>query len=205
MSLRVVDHPLAQHYLTRLRDRTTEPHQFRQCGKALATMLILEATRNMGLRGCPIDTPLESMIGRELAHSLVAIPILRAGLLMLDPVLDLFPHVSIGTIGLERDHVSAIANRYHAKLPDLKGGFVLVLDPMLATGGTASQAVSLVKAGHPARVILVSVVAAPEGVARMTQDHPDVEIITAGADRGLSDLKYILPGLGDYGDRLFGT
>lgn len=205
MSLRVVEHPLAQHYLTRLRDRTTEPHQFRQHGKALATLLILEATREMGLRGAPIETPMEAMVGRELAHGLVAVPILRAGLSMLDPVLDLFPHVSVGTIGLERDHESAIARSYHAKLPELKGAFVLALDPMLATGGSASQAISLIKAGQPARVVLVTVVAAPEGIAKIERDHPDVEIVTAGADRGLNELKYILPGIGDYGDRLFGT
>ena len=205
MSLCVVDHPLAQHYLTRLRDRTTEPHQFRQCSKALATILLLEATREMGLRGASIETPLEPMTGRELAHGLVAIPILRAGLSMLDPVLDLFPHVSVGTIGLERDHASAVAHRYHAKLPDLKGAFVLVLDPMLATGGSASQAVSLIKAGDPARIMLVTVVAAPEGIGKMSRDHPGVEIVTASVERGLNEHMYILPGLGDYGDRLFGT
>lgn len=205
MAVRVIDHPLAQHYLTCLRDRTTEPHQFRQYGKALSTLLILEATREMGLRGRPIETPLEPMVGRELAHGLVAVPILRAGLSMLEPVVELFPHVSVGTIGLERDHGTAVAKSYHVKLPDIRGAFVLVLDPMLATGGSASQAVSLVKARMPARIILVTIVAAPEGVAKMAIDHPDVEIVTAGADRALNDLKYILPGLGDYGDRLYGT
>lgn len=168
-------------------------------------MLVLEATRDMGLKGARVETPMEPTVAKELAHGLVAVPILRAGLSMLDPVLELFPHVSVGTVGLERDHDSAVARSYHVKLPDVRGSFVLVLDPMLATGGSASQAVSLIKAGRPARVVLACVVAAPEGIAKMSIDHPEVDIVTAGVDRELNSQKYILPGLGDYGDRLFGT
>ncbi len=205
MSVRVLEHPLAQHYLTCLRDQATDPHTFRRYGRILAGMLVLEATREMGMRGREIRTPLEPMQGRELAYGLVAVPILRAGLSMLEPTLELFPDVSVGYIGLERDHQTAVARSYYKKLPEVAGRFVLVLDPMLATGGSASQAVSLVKAGSPARVSLVSIVAAPEGVAKMQADHPDVEIVTAGLDRELNNLKYILPGIGDYGDRLFGT
>lgn len=196
---------MAQHYLTCLRDKTTGPHTFRRYGRILAGMLALDATRSMGMMGREIETPLEMMQGRELAYGLVAVPILRAGFSMLEPVLELFPDVSVGYIGLERDHHTAVAHSYYKKLPDVAGRFVLVLDPMLATGGSASQAVSLVKAGSPARVALVSVVSAPEGVSRMQADHPDVEIVTAGLDRELNGQKYILPGIGDYGDRLFGT
>jgi uracil phosphoribosyltransferase len=124
---------------------------------------------------------------------------------MLEPVLELFPDVAVGYIGLERHEGTAVARSYYSKLPNLEGCFSLCVDPMLATGGSASQAISLIKAHNAASVVMVSVVAAPEGVERLLSNHPDIRIVTASVDQGLNDKKYIVPGLGDFGDRLYGT
>ena len=152
-----------------------------------------------------MKTPLKETEAHRLAERLAVVPILRAGLGMLESAVELFPYVSVGYIGLERHEETAIARSYYCKLPDLEGMFTLCLDPMLATGGSASQAVSLIKANGGTRIGMVCVVAAPEGVKRMTQDHPDVPIIAAALDEGLDVRKYIVPGLGDFGDRLYGT
>ena len=153
----------------------------------------------------PITTPLEPMEGRVLAQGLVVIPILRAGLAMLEPFMELFPNVSVGYIGLERDHATAVASSYYCKLPNVARQTTLVVDPMLATGGSANQAIELVKAAGGSDVRLVCVVAAPEGVAAVNAAHPDVPLYAASLDRQLNDKKYICPGLGDFGDRLYGT
>lgn len=150
-------------------------------------------------------TPLENTDGKVLAEGLAAVPVLRAGLGMLEPVVKLFSDVKVGYIGLERNHDTAVAHSYYCKLPDLSDRFTLCIDPMLATGGSASQAISLIKANGGKRIAMVSVVAAPQGVAKLQQDHPDVRIVTAALDRDLDPRKYILPGLGDFGDRLYGT
>lgn len=150
-------------------------------------------------------TPLEETSGRSLAQPLVAVPILRAGLGMLDPVVELFPEVRVGYIGLERDEATFQASEYYAKLPKLDDASTFVLDPMLATGGSASAAIESVKKAGAASVRMVSVVAAPEGIEILNRDHPDVDIFTAARDRELNENAYILPGLGDFGDRLFGT
>ena len=205
MSLHVVDHPLARHLLTGLRDRETPPDQFRRLAHTLSTILILEATREVSLREGSVSTPLESTDGARIGQSLAVVPILRAGMSMLDPALRLFPQVAVGYVGLERAHDTAIAHSYYCKLPPLSGRFTLCCDPMLATGGSASQAISLLKAHGAEQIVMVCVVAAPEGVDRLVEDHPDVPIYTAAVDRELNDQKYILPGLGDYGDRLYGT
>ncbi|MCH7905414.1 MAG: uracil phosphoribosyltransferase [Armatimonadetes bacterium] len=205
MSLHVVDHPLARHLLTGLRDRETPPDQFRRLAHTLSTILILEATREVSLREGSVSTPLESTDGPRIGQSLAVVPILRAGMSMLDPALRLFPKVAVGYVGLERAHDTAIAHSYYCKLPPLSGRFTLCCDPMLATGGSASQAISLLKAHGAEQIVMVCVVAAPEGVDRLVEDHPDVPIYTAAVDRELNDQKYILPGLGDYGDRLYGT
>lgn len=205
MSLTVVDHPLAQHLLTALRDRQTEPASFRHHAHTLSTILILEATRRVASGARTVETPLEATTGSELAQGLAVVPILRAGLSMLESALALFPDVAVGYIGLERAHDTAIANSYYCKLPRLAGRHVLCVDPMLATGGSASQALALLKASGAQSPTLVSVIAAPEGVQRVAEDHPDVHIVVAGVDRGLNAQKYIMPGLGDYGDRLYGT
>jgi uracil phosphoribosyltransferase len=205
MSVTVVDHPLAEHLLTSLRDRTTAPPVFRTLSKRLALALALEAIRDMPTEEVAVQTPLEPAKGRLLGD-LVAVPILRAGLGMLEAVTELFPEVAVGYIGLERDEASLQPQSYYRKLPPVDDRHVLVLDPMLATGGSGSAACAAVKdAGAAASIRFVCVVAAPEGVAKLQADHPDIPIFTAALDRELNDHGYILPGLGDFGDRLFGT
>ncbi|GBC86968.1 Uracil phosphoribosyltransferase [bacterium HR12] len=205
MSVTVVDHPLAEHLLTSLRDRATPPPVFRTLAKRLALALALEAIRDLPTTQVAVETPLERTTGRVLGD-LVAVPILRAGLGMLEAVTELFPEVAVGYIGLERDEASLQPQSYYRKLPPVDGRHVLILDPMLATGGSGSAACDAVKeAGSPATIRFVCVVAAPEGVGRLQRDHPDVPIFTASLDRELNDRGYILPGLGDFGDRLFGT
>lgn len=209
MPLHVLDHPLAAHIITHLRDRTTKPATFRTLAYQISLLLAIEATNGIETEPREIDTPLEHMTGRVLAHeTLVVVPILRAGLGMVQPFTDLFPDVSVGYIGLERDHVTAQARSYYCKLPPLKGRarhHVFVVDPMLATGGSAVAALNVVKEAGAIHPTLVSIVSAPEGVAEVERHHPDITIHTAALDRALNDRKYILPGLGDFGDRLYGT
>jgi uracil phosphoribosyltransferase len=204
MTVTVVDHPLAGHLLAQLRARETPPPVFRTLAKRLALALVLEAIRELPTAEVEVQTPLEATKGRVLGD-LVAVPILRAGLGMLEAVTELFPEVAVGYIGLERDEASLKPQSYYRKLPPVAGRHVLVLDPMLATGGSGSAATAAVKQGDPASIRFVCVVAAPEGIGRMETDHPDVPIFTAAIDRQLNEHGYILPGLGDFGDRLFGT
>ena len=205
MPATVVDHPLAEHLLAQLREEDTPPPVFRTLAKRLALALALEAIRDLPTTEIEVRTPLETTTGRVLGD-LVAVPILRAGLGMLEAVTELFPEVAVGYIGLERDEASLRPQSYYRKLPPVDGRDVLLLDPMLATGGSGSAGASAVKdAGRPASIRFVCVVAAPEGLKRMDAEHPDVPIFTAAVDRQLNDQGYILPGLGDFGDRLFGT
>lgn len=205
MPVDVLDHPLALSIISELRKKDTPPERYRDLCRTLTTLLVLEATNDLRTRTETIQTPLEVMRGQVLSEGLAAIPVLRAGLGMLEPVTQLFNDVKVGYIGLERAHDTAIAHRYYCKLPDLAGRRVLCLDPMLATGGSASQAISFVKESGGERVVMVCVIAAPEGVARLNADHPDVRIVAGALDRELNANKYILPGLGDFGDRLYGT
>lgn len=204
-SLHVVDHPLAQHLLTQLRNKNTPPDMFRALTRKLTIILVIEATRELPVQTAPVETPLELTEGNVLAARLVAVPILRAGLGMLEAVVELFPDVSVGYIGMERDHSTAIANSYYLKLPPVEGRTVLLIDPMLATGGSLDQALAAIRSRGAEKMILVCVVAAPEGVERIQRHHPDVRIFTAALDRELNPAKYILPGIGDFGDRLYGT
>jgi uracil phosphoribosyltransferase len=204
VSVTVVDHALAGHLLAQLRTEATAPPVFRTLAKRLALTLALEAIRDLPTTEIAVRTPLEETTGRMLGD-LVAVPILRAGLGMLEAVTELFPEVAVGYIGLERDEASLEPQSYYRKLPPVEGRHVLVLDPMLATGGSGSAATSAVKEGGPASIRFVCVVAAPEGIGRMEADHPDVPIFTAAIDRQLNERGYIVPGLGDFGDRLFGT
>ncbi|MEQ1822750.1 MAG: uracil phosphoribosyltransferase [Fimbriimonadaceae bacterium] len=205
LAVDVISHPLAKQLVSELRDKLTPPEHYRRVCHKLTTMLVLEATTGLQTASKKVDTPLETTDCDVLGEGLAVVPILRAGLGMLDAVTELFDDVKVGYIGLERAHDTAVAHRYYCKLPDLKGRRVLCLDPMLATGGSASQAISFMKANGAERVVMVSVIAAPEGVSRLNLDHPDVRIVTAALDRELDPRKYILPGLGDFGDRLFGT
>ncbi|MDR3711078.1 MAG: uracil phosphoribosyltransferase [Capsulimonadaceae bacterium] len=205
MGLTILAHPLGSHLLTQLRDKTTEPAQFRSVTRRLTLLLAAEATKSLNTNTVHKETPLEPFDGAELTP-VVAVPILRAGLGMLESFVELVPDVAVGYIGLERDESTAVASSYYAKLPpNIAGKPTFVLDPMLATGGSASQAVSLVKNAGAGPITMVAIVAAPEGVDRLLTVHPDVAIVTAALDRGLNDRKYILPGLGDFGDRLYGT
>jgi uracil phosphoribosyltransferase len=205
MSLTVVDHPLAQHLLTQLRDVETPPPVFRTIAKRLTLVIVLEAVRGLPTVELEVDTPLERTIGKRISPDLVAVPILRAGLGMLEAVAELFPEVSVGYIGLERDDTTLLPTSYYEKMPPLADRHVLLLDPMLATGGSAAAACSSILAKGPAEVRFACVVAAPQGLAKMEKEHPNVPVFTAALDRDLTDRGYILPGLGDFGDRLFGT
>jgi uracil phosphoribosyltransferase len=205
MPLHVLQHPLGTHVLTHLRDKTTKPALFRTLSYQISLLLALEATRDLATEEKKIETPLESFTGRVLARHLAIVPILRAGLGMVQPFLDTFPDVSVGYVGLERDHTTAIARSYYCKLPPLDDKRVIVVDPMLATGGSAAQALDVVKAAGAKEVVFVCIVAAPEGVAAVQQAHPDIPIYAGALDRQLNAKKYIMPGLGDFGDRLYGT
>jgi uracil phosphoribosyltransferase len=205
MALTVVDHPLVAHLLTELRDRTTPPALFRSYTKRLTFALVLEAVRDLPRATREVETPLERTAGAAMPDSVVAVPILRAGLGMLEAVVDLLPEVSVGYIGLERNEETLEPASYYEKLPPVAGGRVLLLDPMLATGGSASRALASIKSQGAEDVRLVCIVAAPDGVHRLEREHPDVRVFAASLDRELNDRGYILPGLGDFGDRLYGT
>ena len=205
MAVTIVDHPLSQHLIAGLRDVHTAPTFFRYLTKRLTTVLILEATKDLPTQPISVQTPLEDTTGRRLAEPVVAVPILRAGLGMLDAVVDLFPLVRVGYLGLERDEATFEPSEYYAKLPELSDARTFILDPMLATGGSASAAIDSVKKAGAQWIRMVSVVSAPEGLKTLEAAHPDVDIVTAAVDRELNDSAYILPGLGDFGDRLFGT
>jgi uracil phosphoribosyltransferase len=203
--LTVLQHPLGAHFLTHLRDETTKPATFRTLSHHLGMLLAVEATRDLPVRAHTIRTPLESHEGSVLARGLVVVPILRAGLGMVEPFTQLFPDVSVGYVGLERDHETAQARRYYCKLPPLPGRRVFVVDPMLATGGSAIKALTLLREAGAEDPGLVCIVSSPEGVAAVEAAHPSTRIVTAALDRELNARKYILPGLGDFGDRLYGT
>lgn len=206
MPLHVLRHPLAAHILTHLRDRTTRPATFRTLAYQLSLMLTLEATRDITTEEKSIETPLEPLQSRVLASPpLVVISILRAGLSMVPPFTDLFPDVAVGYIGLERNHETARARSYYCKLPPLGGRHVFVVDPMLATGGSASQALDVVKQHGATDVRFVCIVSSPEGIAAVENAHAGMRIHTAALDQALNAKKYIVPGLGDFGDRLYGT
>jgi uracil phosphoribosyltransferase len=205
MSLHLLDHPLSAHVLTLLRDKATPPAQFRTLCHQIALMLALEATRDLATKEHTVETPLERFTGFALARPLVVVPILRAGLGMVQPIVDLFPDVSVGYIGLERDHDTAQARSYYCKLPPMRNVRVLLVDPMLATGGSAVTALDVIADRGATEVDLLNIVAAPEGIAVVEKAHPHVRIFSAGLDRELNARKYILPGLGDFGDRLYGT
>jgi uracil phosphoribosyltransferase len=205
MPLHLLDHPLAAHCLAVLRDRRTGADAFRRYCERLTLLLAVEATRDLPTTPTRIDTPLESTEAVTLAVPVVAVPILRAGLGMLPPLLHLFPDIAVGYVGLERDEATAVARPYYRKFPPLEDRVVLLLDPMLATGGSADEALTALAAAGAEDLRLLCVVAAPEGLALLADRHPAVSIFAAAQDRCLDARKFILPGLGDFGDRLYGT
>jgi len=207
MALTVIEHPLIQHKLSILRDKSTPTKLFKELVDEIAMLMAFEATRDLPLEGVEIETPLERMQARRLSgYEPVLVPILRAGLGMVDGIRALVPSARVGHVGLYRDHDTLEPVEYYFKVPsDLAQRDVFVLDPMLATGGSAVDAITQLKKAGAVRVRFLCLVAAPEGVAKLEGAHPDVPIFAAALDRQLNDVGYILPGLGDAGDRLFGT
>ncbi len=205
MPLKVSSHPLVADSLRGLRDRSTPPEEFRVLARNVITLLLYEATMDLEVRRGTVQTPLAEADAISIEREVVAIPVLRAGLGLLAPVLELLPRVSVGYIGLERDEETAVARIYYKKLPHLVGKVPLLLDPMLATGGSAAQALDLIKEAGGRNPRMICVVAAPEGVKVLEERHPEVDVYTAALDERLNDKAYIVPGLGDFGDRLFGT
>lgn len=205
MSVEIIDHPLSVHCVNQLRRKETTPEAFRRYCDEVTHFLATAATRD--LRMCPetIETPLEPMEAKFLDESVVVVAILRAGAGMVDCIVRMLPEVSVGYIGLERNEETAKARRYYCKLPPASNQRVLVVDPMLATGGSAEQAIEAVYEANPASVDFLCIVAAPEGVRRLEARFPDLRIFAAALDRELDENKYIRPGLGDFGDRLYGT
>ena len=206
MPLHLVEHPLVHDALATLRDVSTPPELFRRMAVRISLLLAAEATRDVPKEPVRVETPLGPADGSRIDGGVVVVPVLRAGLGMLDAVLELIPTARVGHIGLQRDEITAVASQYYSRLPgDLTGSFVLMIDPMLATGGSAVAALDLLRAAGARDVRMICIVAAPEGIALVKDHHPDVHIYTPVVDRGLNEHKFIVPGLGDFGDRLYGT
>ncbi len=204
--LTVVQHPLIQHKLTLIRKKQTGTKDFRENLDEIAGLMAYEITRDLPVMEIQIETPLTKCSAIELARDVVLVPVLRAGLGMVDGITNLIPTAKVGHIGMYRDHKTLEPKNYYAKFPvNLKDAVVMLLDPMLATGGSASAAIDALKNEGASIIKLVCVVGAPEGVSRIKKDHPGVDIYLAALDEGLNELGYIIPGLGDAGDRLFGT
>jgi uracil phosphoribosyltransferase len=202
----IVDHPLVHDALAELRDRRTTPDRFRRAATRISVLLAAEAMRDVPSGAVTVDTPLGPADGRRTSDEVVVVPVLRAGLGMLDAVLELVPRARVGHIGLQRDEMTAVASQYYSKLPRaLDTSFVLMIDPMLATGGSAVAALDLLRAAGARDVRIVCIVAAPEGLSVVERHYPGVAVYTPVVDRGLNEHKFIVPGLGDFGDRLYGT
>lgn len=202
----VPNHPLLKHHLTALRDKATPPPQFRALVRTLSQLLFYEAARDLRLAPVTVETPLAAYTAEALAEKVGLVPVLRAGLGMADAMLELLPQASVWHLGLYRDHATLKPVTYYNKLPANHGLDVgLVLDPMLATGGSAVEAIRILKRAGVPRVKFVGLIAAPEGVAAVQDAHPDVPLFLAAVDDRLNEVGYIVPGLGDAGDRQFGT
>lgn len=203
----VFDHPLIQHKITLLRDKNTSTKEFRELVSEIAMLMAYEVTRDLPLKEVEVETPITVARSKMLAgKNLAIVPILRAGLGMVDGMVSLLPNVKVGHIGLYRDPVTVEPHTYYCKLPeDIEERDVIVLDPMLATGGSASAAIGYLKEKGIHNIKFMCLIASPEGIARLAKDHPDVHIYCAAKDERLNEDSYIVPGLGDAGDRIFGT
>ena len=203
--LHVVDHPLVAHKLTQMRRDTTSSERFRRLLTETSLLLTYEVTRELALRDVRITTPLTKTDQPELVAEPVVISILRAGNGLLDGVLQVLPSARVGHVGLYRDHETLEAGEYYCKFPPLEGRMAIVVDPMLATGNSAIAALDRVMAGNPSAIRFLCLLAAPEGIAALHDAHPEVAIWTAAVDECLNEVGYIVPGLGDAGDRIYGT
>ncbi len=205
--LHVLDHPLLQHKLSIIRDKETSVKEFREIVSEIATLMCYEATRDLPVEVVDVETPVgTAKVKRIAGKKMAVVPILRAGLGMVDGILSLVPSVKVGHIGLYRDPETLEPVEYYCKMPnDIQRRDVLILDPMLATGGSATAAIQFIKNYGCAHIKLMCIIAAPEGIKRVQNDHPDVDIYVAAVDEKLNDHGYIIPGLGDAGDRIFGT
>lgn len=202
----IVDHPLVQDILAELRDKTTSPERFRQLAGRISVLLAAEALRDLPVAHEVVTTPLGPAPARRVRTDVVLVPVLRAGLGMLPGMLELVPGARVGHLGLQRDETTAVASQYYAKLPPrLEDSYVLMIDPMLATGGSAVAALDNLTRAGARSIRLVCIVAAPEGVALVEKAYPQVPIYTPVVDDHLNSHKFIVPGLGDFGDRLYGT
>jgi uracil phosphoribosyltransferase len=205
-NLIVFDHPLIQHKLAYLRDKSTSHRPFRALLSQIAGLMVFEVTRAFPTRKVPIQTPMEATVGWQLAGMVTLVPVLRSGLAMTEGILDVMPEARVGHVGLARDEQTLRPVTYLKKLPrDLAAGPVILVDPMLATGGSAAAAITILREAGAIDLRMICLVAAPEGVTRLAQAHPDVMIYAAALDRGLTVKGYIVPGLGDAGDRMYGT
>jgi uracil phosphoribosyltransferase len=201
-----ITHPIIQHKLTILRDERTKHKEFRELVSEITMLLTYEALKHVGLCEVEINTPVAHTVGYKVHHDIVVVPVLRAGVGMLNSVCDIIPIAKTGFIGLYRDHDTKLPVEYYAKLPEAtEDALVLLVDPMLATGGSTNAAIDLIKRNGFKQIVVLSIVAAPEGVATVEAEHDDVSIYCASIDECLNEDKYIVPGLGDAGDRLFGT
>ena len=202
----VFDHPLIQHKLTWMRDRSLSDRPFRALMAQIAGLMVFEATRTFPTIDVDVDTPLQRALGKRIVARITVVPVLRAGLAMAEGILDIMPEARVGHLGMVRDEATLKPRPYLQRLPrDLAAGPVLLVDPMLATGGSACESIGVLRRAGARDLRFICLVAAPEGVARLQKEHPDVPIYAAAVDQRLNERGYILPGLGDAGDRLYGT
>lgn len=203
---KILNHPLVDCHLTTLRDKSTQPAEFRHSVRRLSMLLAYAATDDLQTTDLPVETPIQKMIGRRLLHRIGLIPILRAGIGMVDPMLDLIPGSEVWHLGFYRDEETALPIHYYSKIPESSPVDVaFILDPMLATGGSAAMACQAMKDWGVARIKMLSIISAPEGIERLKHEFPDIEFHTCVVDERLNENKFIVPGLGDAGDRIFDT
>ena len=205
MPLTLLNHPLAGVLVTQLSNKDTGQAAFRDCCEKLTCLLVIEATRSFATKEVQVNTPLEVTEGVTWQRKMAIVSILRAGLGMVRPIHQFFPHASVGYIGMERDETTAIARRYYSKLPNLENRYVLVVDPMLGTGGTALQALEICRQHGAKDITMINMFVAPEGIEALEKKYPALPIVAAALGRELNAQKFLLPGVGDFGDRLFDT
>jgi uracil phosphoribosyltransferase len=205
MPLHIIDHPLARILITQLRNKETASDAFRTASRRITQILVIEASKSLNTEIKTVSTPIEDTEGYTLADKLTIVPIIRAGISMVEPTLDFLPQAVVGYIGLERDEKTAVSRSYYRKVPSLKGRKAFIVDPMLVTGGSTLKAIDVCTEEGATEITVISIISAPEGIKAVEMKYPHIHIYTASLDRELNRKKYILPGLGDFGDRLYNT